>query len=207
VQGGQPAGETGHALLAGRVKAGHGRIVGNQIDLAGEFGRQPAQRCGILLAVVETREEDIFEGRPAPGFFGVILDRVEEFGQGVTFGHRDDLPAFRVDGGMERDGEAIRLPLLRIAHNGRGDADRGDDDMAVADGDPISVVDEAGRGHDGFIIEQGLTHAHKDDVGRQFTGLPRRLQHLIDDLAGGQVAFETQGAGGAKGAAESAADL
>ena len=89
--------------------------------------------------------------------------------------------------------------------------DAGGGDGHARLGDAHLLDEKADGGHEGVVVEEGLAHAHEDQVDAIFADLNDvAIQHggdLAGDLAGGEVAAHAQLGGEAELAVDRAADL
>ncbi len=79
--------------------------------------------------------------------------------------------------------------------------------MPHADVQPVRMVYKLQKYKDIVPIIQGLTDAHKDNIGNFPAGIQLGKQHLIQQLRGCQVPDPACNGGGAKGTAHAAAHL
>jgi len=88
-------------------------VVGDQVNLGFEAPRQRGQRFDLFQAVVQARDQDIFEGdHPSPGLL-VILASGGEFGERVLAIDGHDLVASLVKRAVQRNRQPELLGLVR----------------------------------------------------------------------------------------------
>jgi len=118
---------------------------------------------------------------------------------------------------VQRDRQPDADGLLGQLEDVRHEAARGNGDAARAEAQSPVGVDDGERLDERVVVGQRFAHAHDDDViERRHLGLGARrerilavahVQELGDDLAGGEVAFESGQSARAEHAAHRAADL
>lgn len=213
--------DVGEFFLAGGGRtfpreAGHG-VVGDEVDVSVEVEGDVAEFFCLVERVVYVLDEDEFEGDHAAVFIGESLDRGEELGEGVGLVDGHDLFADLVGGAVEGEGEADAEGFVGEAEDFGDEAAGGESDAAGADAEAPVGVDDGEGADDGVVVGEGFAHAHDDDVveGGEFHAgaggagvlAVADVEELADDLAGVEVAFEAEEAGGAEFAAHGAADL
>ena len=124
-------------------------------------------------------------------------------------GDGHDLLAHLVVGGVEGDGELGADGLFGEAQDAGHDAGGGDGHARFGDAD---FVDEQADGvHEGVVVEEGLAHAHEDEVDAVAADLDvvalEDGDDLSGDFAGGEVADDAELGGEAELAVDGAADL
>ena len=177
------------------------------------------ERRALRIGVVEAVDHHVLEAHPAAGALGEALPGVDDAGYRPLAVDGHQLVAQVVGGGMQADGQVDLRQLVDHAVDARDDAGGADRDAARADPEPLRVVEEADRVEHPIRVVERLAHPHEDDVvgGAAVAGspvgpqrVPRRpvpVQHLVDDLAGAQLAGEAGLPGGAEGTADRAPGL
>ena len=188
------------------------RIIFNNVDeIGGDLAEDLHQFVGVLFAIVEVLEEDVFEGDLVAG---LLIEMIQGFDEGfeiVGFVDGHDLVALFVIGRVQRDGELeFNLVVAELADH-LSDSGCGDGDASGAHGQAVGGGDALDGFEDVLIIEQGFAHAHEDDVGEFFCVDAFRLlvdeDDFVIDLVVVEVAFAFHIAGGAELTAQRAADL
>ena len=171
---------------------------------------QPNERLRVRLGVVQPVDHDVLVAHPAAGGGRVAgrrrddrpdrpapIERDQQIAQGV---------ARRMQAHRERPLGAERGQALDPRH----DARRRDREVAGAEPEAFSVGDRLGRGDHRVEVEQGLAHAHEDEV-REVAAAGRQpatgVADLVDDLRHLEVPLEAQLTGGAERAADRTARL
>lgn len=111
---------------------------------------------------------------------------------------------------MEAEGQADIREALRKADHGVGDADGGNEQVVFGEVEEAFVAQDFQTLEKIVFVMKRLAHAHDDDVAQcpaLFAQKPFGEQNLIEHFGGGEVANQTEFAGGAEGAAGGAADL
>ena len=164
---------------------------------------------GMDERVVDAAQQHIFEGD--------LLSRGERHGarrfkdrfNGPLARDGHDSFAHGVVRGVERDGETRTHRLF-------GEALDAGDDAAGRDGHAGSgqtdfVDQQADRIHEGVVVEEGLAHAHEDEVDAVAAKLDLMAAEdrddLTGDLAGSEVALDAELCGETELAVDGAADL
>ena len=187
--------------------------------MAAPAARRVDERRALRIGVVEAVDHHVLEAHPAAGALREALPGVDDAGDRPLAVDGHQLVAQLVGGGMQADRQVHLGQLVDHAVDPRYDTGGADRDAARPDAEPLRVVEEAHRVEHPIRVVERLAHPHEDDVvGRAaVAGPPRRpqrvprrpvpVQHLVDDLAGAQLAGEARLAGGAEGAADRAPGL
>lgn len=195
--------------LPGRALPG---IIDDEVELATHAGHQARQLGRVFRAVVDAAEQEIFKGDALARLERIRLQRGQKLIQRPAGGPGHDALAQGLIGRVQRDrqiGEPAFAQLaqaLADAAGGNGDAPWGKVQAPV-------VIEAFQRVPDGGPVEQGLAHAHEDEVAQHGPVRPRvaqmfaRHQDLPKDLAHAEVARKAHPACGAKGAGHGAAHL
>jgi len=187
-------------------------IVFNDIDeIGGYLAVDPHQFLGILQAVIEVLEQDIFESDLIARLFVEIVQRIDQCLDIIGLVDRHDLVALHVIGGVEGDGQfEFDLVVSQLVDH-FGDAGRGDGDAAGTHTQTVWGRDTLDRLQYIAVIQQGFAHAHEYDVRQLLLINAFRLlidqHHFVIDLVVVEVAFALHIAGGAEFTAEGAAYL
>ena len=111
--------------------------------------------------------------------------------------------------GVERDGEAGADGLASEALDAGHDAGGGDGH--AREGEADFRAEQTDGIHEGVVVEEGLAHAHKDEVDAVAPELDlvtaKDSDDLTGDLAGGEVALDAELRGETELAVDGAADL
>ena len=65
-------------------------IEGNQVDLGFEGGQETTQGTGLIGTVIDSLQQDLFEGDALPGFEGVASAGVQDLLDRIDAAHRHD---------------------------------------------------------------------------------------------------------------------
>ena len=182
-------------------------VVGDAVDLGFHFARHADEGGGVLGAVVDAGDEDVFKGQPLLFPLGVKGAGLEEHGERVFAVHGHDLRADLIGGAVEGDGEADLEGLLGEFADLRGEAAGGKGDVARAEADAPGGIDDADGAHEVGEVREGLAHAHEDDVIDALAAQLLDAEDLPDDLGGGEIAAPAVEPARAEFAAVGAADL
>ncbi len=111
-------------------------------------------------------------------------------------------------GGVERDGEGELLGFLGEARDARDDPAGGDGEVPSADAESgLGRVQEAERAEGGVVVRERLPLAHGHGVGDPRAEVLAHEAHLVDHLAGAEVAREPRLPGRAERASHRASCL
>ena len=117
-------------------------VIGNQVDVSENPmpANQGSEGVGVFERIVDSLEQDVFEGDAAGRILFVLGDGLEEFVH-VVF-PRDGHEPFAdfLAGGMEGDGEVELQSLFPKPADSFGKAASGDGDVAGPDGQAVLVV-------------------------------------------------------------------
>ena len=115
-------------------------IVGDEVDFCADGAGVAGEDFCLGEGVVDSLDEDVFEGEFL--FFGGVPvgEGVHELGNGVFFIHRHDLGANFVGGSVEGDGEADLLGVTGEFTDLEGEAGGGDGEVAGAEVEGVSVL-------------------------------------------------------------------
>ena len=206
--GAEPLGEgLDPRAIAGAATESAGRVERDQVHVraAAEAGEAARERVGLMGMVVDPVNAGVLERHPPALARGVVAGGVDHVGDRVAPVERHELAAQRVVGCVQRDRERDRQrELLEAPHPGN-DADGRHGE--VAGRDPDVVVEARARVEHGIDVGERFAHAHEHDVGDALRRCVLRAQHLLDDLAGTEMAFEAGLAGRAERAAHRATGL
>lgn len=195
--------------LPGRAFPG---IEDDEVELAAHAGHQARQFGRVFWAVVDAAEQEILEGDAFARLERIGGQRGQKLVQRPARGPGHDALAQGLIGRVQRDrqiGEPAFAQLAQAvadAAGGDGDAPRGKVQAPV-------VIEAFQRVPDRAPVEQGLAHAHEDQVAQHGPVRARvaqmfaRHQDLPEYLAHAEVARKAHFARGAKGAAHGAAHL
>ena len=88
----------------------------------------------------------------------------------------------------------------KFANTGNNAAGR-DGEVAGSDADTVRIVKDAQCLENLVVVSKGLALAHEHYTRRALTKVVGNMEHLVNDLLGGQRTLETVQTGSAKGAA------
>ena len=135
---------------------------------------------------------------------------MNEVSDGVLSVDRHHRGAQFIIGSVQTDSQ-VDLAFFGSKAVDHGDeADGGYGEATCPQVEPCRVVKAINGGQGGIIVHKGLSHAHDDDIGNDFTFLFEQagiIQHLFDDLARGEIALESHLAGSAEHAIHGATRL
>ncbi len=187
-------------------RVARGGVERDQVDVGGQRADEAGQLGDVRGPVVHPVDQRPLHREPSVGRRHVVGAGLGQHRQRVPPVDRHQLVAQLVVGGVQGDGEVDRELLAGQPPDARDDADGGEGEAA---GRQSEVgVDPLDRRPRAVVVGQRLAHAHEDDVGEATRpGRPRGRHHLLDDLAGGELAHEARLAGGAELARHGAAGL
>ena len=175
--------------------------------MAQEPPELPGQFLCLLGRIVDSVDQDIFEGDPLVGLLHILPGRFQQFLIGIGPIHRHqlrpDLFIGRVKGdGQGHLGEFFReLPDLRQdPTGGYGDAPKTHPKAPFV----MNIFQEPGKV---FIIVKGFSHPHDHHMVHFLSDIPAYRQHLVQDLPGGQVPDQPSFTGGAESTTHPATGL
>src|ERR1700730_11455778 len=145
-------------FVEGHVGAG---VPDDEVDLAAHAADQGDEFVGVLERVVDAAEKDVFEGDPLAVAQGDGGEGFEEGGD-VPFardGH--DGLADLIVGGVEADGSFGAEGFFGEVEDSGKDAGGADGHARLGNG---HLGEEADGGDEVGVVEEGLTHAHEDQV-------------------------------------------
>ena len=199
-------------LVEGHVGAG---VPDDEVDLAAHAADERDELVGVLERVVDAAEQDVLEGDPLAVAQRDGRESFEEGGD-VPFardGH--DGLADLVVGGVEADGQLGADGFFGEVEDAGKDAGGADGHARLGDG---HLGEETDGGDEVGVVEEGLAHAHEDEVDACGVGVAAGAGELdlmavedggdlAGDLACGEVAADAQLGGEAELAVDGAANL
>ena len=169
-------------------------IVFDDVDeVGGYLAVYLDQLFGIFGAVVEIFEEDVFEGDLVAGLLIEMVEGIDEGLDvvGLVDGH--DLVALFIVGGVKREGQLEFYFVIAELMDHFRDARGRDGDAAGAHGQSVGRGDAFDGFEDVLIVQQGLAHAHEDDIGELLFVYPLALlvdeDDFVVDLGVVEIAF------------------
>lgn len=182
-------------------------VIGDEVDFRADAAGVAGEDGGLGEGIVDSLDENIFEGEFL-FFRGVPMGKgVHELGDGIFFVHRHDLGADFIGGTVEGDSEADLLGVLGELADLRGEAGGGDGEVAGAEVEGFRSGDEGDCCHEVVEVCHRLAHAHKDEAVDTLAGDLLGGEDLAGDFRGVEVPGVAGEAGGAEFAAVGAADL
>ena len=200
------------------------RVVGDQIHLGVQASGQIRQGFHLGRGVVDSLDEDVFQGDHLALLFEVVAAGLGQFGQRVLAIDRHDLVANRIGGAVQRDRQTELFGFIGQLSDPGGQSAGRDRDLPGTDPSaPRGVQRTEGR-HQRVVIGHGFPHAHDHQIVHQpiggarvarvsggrgcLLGVPAfHPEDLTDDLPWGEVAFPPVQPAGAEAAAVGAAHL
>ena len=173
-------------------------IVGDEVDLCFQTFGPLGEQVGLFEGIVDSFDEDVFEGELLLLAGGPVVERVEEIGEGPLIVHRHDPAPHFIGSAVEGDREADLLGVLGEfldlwCQTGGGDGEAaGADVEAPGRGDGLDGGEEVGE------VGQRFAHTHEDEVVDLFTAQLFREQDLPRNFSGGKIAREAIESGGAE---------
>ena len=184
--------------------------------MAQPAARQVGELVGELLRVVEFGDHHVLDTHPPSGALREATPGSEHNCNRPLAVDRHKLVAEGVVRGVQADRQVHLRQLLDHAVHARHDARRADRDVSCPDAEAVGVVQQPYPAEDGLHVVQRLPHPHEHDVvvagsharppalsERQ----PRRpvpVEHLVHDLASGQLPAKAGLTRGAERAADRA---
>src|SRR5215207_5326881 len=170
--------------------------------------KQLRQNLNVARLIVHAGEEGVLEEELATGFFDVVAGGVHERGDGVSGDDRHEFLAFFLERGMQGDGQVELLRLVGEAPDLVHQSACRDGDVPRRQAEAVRVVQDPERKHELFVVQHRLAHPHDDHVGDALGGdVPGGDEDLFGDLAGLEVALDTEEARRTEGTGHRAADL
>ena len=193
-------------LLPGH--AGNG-VVGDHVEQRGPPPSRAASRRGVLGRVVDTSEQDVFEGQPPAGGLPVAIGGGHHRRQADRLVDRHQPGPQVVVGRVQRHGQVVAGGEVGQPVDRRRQPDGRDRDPPLGDSQAVGsrATSRAGSSRSRFasgspipITTTWLSRSSAGSSGRQ-------PQQLLDDLTGGEVADHAVDAAGAEHAAHRTAHL
>ncbi len=184
-------------------------VEGDQAHLGFDSLEQTGQSPGIFRGIVYPPDQNIFEGDPFPVRQRNLPAGGKEVLQGIlpVYGHK--VGALFIRSGIQGYGQFDEVPAGKEFHHLRDDPCRGKGNPPVGKLEPQGGSKDLQSLKDTRVIEQRLSHAHKNQVGEL---LPRgeggsNADNLIDDLGGLKISHPSLLSRQAEPAAQGTPDL
>ena len=161
----------------------------------------------LSVGVVDAGHHGVLVGGTTARCLGIGGHRVTQALEVILAHAGHQLVAGVLHGGVQGDGECELFGLGGKATNLRKDAGGGHRDVTGADVEAVLAVEDAHGLKHGVVVEEGLALTHEDDAADARAKVVGNDAHLVDDLAGAEVAGVAVAARGAEGAAHGAAGL
>ena len=162
---------------------------------------------GLLVGVVYTRDQDVFEREPLFLATGVVVTSGKQCLDVVLAIDWHDLVAHFIGRGVQRNREAnLQWFVGKFLNLGRQTAGR-DGNVSRANAESPRRVNDSNRAHHVAKVGKRFTHSHENDVVDLLTACALNRDDLIDNFVRAQVAGKSFQTACTKFAAVSAPDL
>lgn len=191
-----------------RLHQAAGRVVElDEVHVAQRTLAEVDQRFHLGVRIVDAIDHGELVARTTSGLLDVQLDGLVQAGERVLLHTGHELVARGLYGGVQRDSERELLGKFGKAADAGDDTAGGDRQMACSDCEAVGIVEDAQRS-DGLVeVGERFALTHEDDARDSLIEVACDMEHLVDDLAGGEGTGKPVETGGAKRAPHGAARL
>jgi hypothetical protein len=137
----------------------------NQIDVGFAAGKKPGQFLGVVDAVVEATENNVFVSNLSARLLKKVARGIQYCRNASLIVGGHDPGAERIVWCMQGYGKVVLLAEIREPTNLGRQADCGNGDVSGTDSEPILISSDDQRIEQMIQVCQRFSHTHNDDVG------------------------------------------